>query len=200
MVSVSGRLDTLIVKAVLVLSPKESCAVTVIVLSPRCAVIVGVPLNDTVVSSVEYFSHLDVSSGIVTVYSRVLLLRLLKAMSYENGCVPIIPWFVVSVVSLSGRLDTLIVKVAVMLSSKESSAVTVIVLSPRCSAVVGVPLNDTVVSSVKGVSHPDAGVCHFDHVAERSVIRVPESVWRYYIEEFFPGKSFLVCDRCSLYW
>ena len=57
--SVSGWLDTLIVKAVLVLSPKESCAVTVIVLSPICAVVVGVPLNDTVVSAVETLSHPD---------------------------------------------------------------------------------------------------------------------------------------------
>ena len=68
-----------------------------------------------------------------------------------------ISWFVVSVVSVSGWLDTLIVKVAVMVSSKASCAVTVIVLSPRCSAVVGVPVNDTVVSSAGCVSHPGAG-------------------------------------------
>ena len=80
-VSVSGWPDTLIVKAAVMLSSKESCAVTVIVLSPRCAVVVGVPLNDTVVLFVETVSHSDVGFGIVIVYSSILLLRLLKAIS-----------------------------------------------------------------------------------------------------------------------
>ena len=79
--------------------------------------------------------------------------------------------------SVSGWLDTLIVKAVLVLSPKESCAVTVIVLSPRCSAVVGVPLNDTVVLFVETVSHPDAEcrTCHCDRVLKSTVIEVVES-------------------------